>query len=194
MGALSIVLFVGFLYHKGFRITYAPDLENSWEAISACAAWAGVVASFIAIWYAIQVPKKIADRQDKIALFEKRYERFQLYEKCYALYDQIKDKKCTLEELRGRCKYVLGRLNWKDVTREVAMKEIDRYEYMIHQMQFLFPGIAERDTYEPYMGLQKFMESVLENQNIEATKEQYVKAMQYFHKKYAQVILKSLSI
>ena len=74
------------------------------------------------------------------------------------------------------------------------MKEIDRYEYMIHQMQFLFPGIAERDTYEPYMGLQKFMESVLENQNIEATKEQYVKAMQYFHKKYAQVILKSLSI
>lgn len=58
----------------GWRITYAPELENSWDAISACAAWAGVIASFIAIWYAIQVPKKIAEQQNKIALFEKRYQ------------------------------------------------------------------------------------------------------------------------
>lgn len=49
----------------GWRFTYAPELENSWDAISACASWTGVVvsiigvmASFIAIWYAIQVPKK----------------------------------------------------------------------------------------------------------------------------------------
>ncbi len=65
----------------GWRFTYAPELENSWDAVSAVAAWVGVivsvigvVASFIAIWYAVQVPRKIADRQDKIALFEKRYQ------------------------------------------------------------------------------------------------------------------------
>lgn len=60
----------------GFRITYAPELENSWDAISGVAAWVGVivsilsaVASFMAVWYAIRV----ADKQNKIALFEKRY-------------------------------------------------------------------------------------------------------------------------
>ena len=86
--AVSVVMLVvvvaGFLF--GFRITYAPELENSWEAISAVAAWVGIivsvasaVASFMAVWYAIQVPKKIVDRQDKIALFEKRYESFYFF-------------------------------------------------------------------------------------------------------------------
>lgn len=71
------------LYAFGFRITYAPELENSWDAISAFAAWAGVIVSIIAvgvsglaIYYAIQVPKKIADRQDKITLFDKRMSCF----------------------------------------------------------------------------------------------------------------------
>lgn len=80
LGALSIVLFVGFLYHKGFRITYAPELENSWDAISAVATWAGVimtgvsvVASFLAVWFAIRIPQKIAEQQNRISLFEKRF-------------------------------------------------------------------------------------------------------------------------
>ena len=61
-----------FLWFLGFRITYAPSLENSWNAISACASWAGVISSFVAIYVAIQIPKKIADRQDRVALLEKR--------------------------------------------------------------------------------------------------------------------------
>lgn len=71
--ACTIILF---LYFCGFRITYAPEMENSWEAISACASWFGAVASAIAIFVAIRIPKKIAERQDSIALFEKRYSVF----------------------------------------------------------------------------------------------------------------------
>lgn len=81
----------------GWRITYAPELESSWEAISACAEWVGVlvsvvgvVASFVAIWYAVQVPKRIADRQDKIALFEKRYECYTAIRNLLVCADQIK--------------------------------------------------------------------------------------------------------
>ena len=57
----------------GWRVTYAPELENRWDAVSAVATWAGVFASAFAIVFAIRVPKKIADIQDRIALFEKRY-------------------------------------------------------------------------------------------------------------------------
>lgn len=33
----------------GFRITYAPDLDNNWDAISAVAEWAGVIVGAIIV-------------------------------------------------------------------------------------------------------------------------------------------------
>lgn len=66
----------------GWRFTYASELENSWEAISAVAAWVGAIASFGAIMVAIWIPKRIADQQNKIALFEKRYSVYKLYNQC----------------------------------------------------------------------------------------------------------------
>lgn len=74
-GAVVIALVI--LRLLGFRITYT---EPNWNAISSWASWASVGASFIAIWFAIQVPKTIADRQDKIALFDKRFEVFEKIE------------------------------------------------------------------------------------------------------------------
>lgn len=77
--AIGVLVVVGLLYCAGLRITYAPELKNDWDSISAYAAWfsvvvsiVGVGASFAAVWYAIQVPKQIAKQQNKIALFEKR--------------------------------------------------------------------------------------------------------------------------
>ena len=77
--ALLAVLVVAFLL--GFRITYAPEIENSWEAISAVASWAGVAVSAVAVWAAVQIPKKIADQQNKIALVNSRLEIIDLIEK-----------------------------------------------------------------------------------------------------------------
>lgn len=75
----GVTLLVAFLL--GFRITYAPELENSWEAISAVASWASVAVSAVAVWAAVQIPKKIADQQNKIALVNSRLEIIDLIEK-----------------------------------------------------------------------------------------------------------------
>lgn len=40
------LVFLLLMYQMGFRITYAPDLENSWNAISATASWVSAIASF----------------------------------------------------------------------------------------------------------------------------------------------------
>lgn len=79
------LVFLLLMYQMGFRITYAPDLENSWNAISGTASWMsvivsvlGVIASFGAVWYAIQ----ISDKQNKIALFEKRYRVYRTLISC----------------------------------------------------------------------------------------------------------------
>lgn len=66
---LGIVL-LAFLYYKGFRVTYAPELENSWDAISGCAAWVGAIGTILAVFFAVTV----ANKQNKISLFEKRLE------------------------------------------------------------------------------------------------------------------------
>lgn len=90
--SLSIlVIFIVILYKLGFRITYAPEIENSWNAVSAVATCVGVLASFIAIWFAIRVPKKIAEEQNKIALFEKRFTCYSLIQSFLACAQQLED-------------------------------------------------------------------------------------------------------
>lgn len=45
-GELLIVLA---MWYMGFRITYAPELDNNWDAISAVAEWAGVIVGAIIV-------------------------------------------------------------------------------------------------------------------------------------------------
>lgn len=80
---LAELLVAMLLFFFGFRITYAPTLENSWDAISGCAAWASVVVSGLAIYYAIQVPKRIAEEQNRITLYEKRYAVYSKLSDCF---------------------------------------------------------------------------------------------------------------
>lgn len=49
-----------------------------------------IIVSGIAIYFAIQVPKKIAKEQNKIELFEKRYELFLLIVQCIQYAEDLK--------------------------------------------------------------------------------------------------------
>lgn len=82
---------VAFLYDCGFRITYAPTLENSWAAISACASWFGAIMSGCAMLVAIRIPTVIAKQQNKIALFDKRYSAWDAMVFLMAVAKQIVD-------------------------------------------------------------------------------------------------------
>lgn len=86
VGIVITIVAIAIAYGAGLRITYAPELENNWDSISAYAAWAGVIvavisalASFLAVWFAI----KVADKQNKIALFEKRYAIYREINRCH---------------------------------------------------------------------------------------------------------------
>ena len=77
----------------GWRFTYAPELGNNWDAVSGVSGWFGVVASFMAILYAVRV----ADKQNQIALFEKKYELFEIVFNCKIFLDSIKDVKNNID-------------------------------------------------------------------------------------------------
>lgn len=180
--ALAVILFLlGYLI--GFRITYAPELENSWDAISAVAEWIGVlvsvisvVASFVAIWYAIQVPKKIADRQDKIALFEKRYACFQFFEECFVLYKISLEKNAT-EKIIHRCYHILGIETSDALSQEEFHRKAKQFEYILHQIPFLFEGIDEKEIEKLYAKLSVYLYVVVFKKPVEKEKLDYICAM-----------------
>lgn len=189
---LTMVLF-------GWRFIYAPELENSWDAISAVATLVGVVisaggvvASFIAIWYAIQVPRKIADRQDKIALFERRYECFQFFEECFILYKKSVEKSST-DVVSVQCCHMLGVQKIEDLNRYDFQNKVKHFEYLLHQMEFLFPGIREKDVSNLYKTLSSYLAAILVQQDIEKNRQDYISAMNEFVK-YTNEIWDSMTI
>ena len=102
----GLIFTVGFLF--GCRITYAPELENSWEAISAVASWAGVVVSAVAAWAAVQIPKKIAEQQEKVELYTRRLEFYNTLDACGRFLKSIeKNEESGLSELEIRRLFVV---------------------------------------------------------------------------------------
>lgn len=93
----------------GWKLTYAPDLENSWDAISAFAAWTGVIMSFLAVLVAGYVALKqieisriqadISDKQNKIALFDKRFSVYETSRKCVYTANRISEIAENLDDV-----------------------------------------------------------------------------------------------
>lgn len=182
---LTMVLF-------GWRFTYAPELETNWDAVAAVATWVGVFASFSAIMVAIWIPKKIADRQDKIALFERRYESFQFFEECFVLYKKSVDKSLA-EVINVQCCHMLGVQKIEDLNRYDFQNKVKHFEYLLHQMEFLFPGIQEKDVSKLYNALSSYLAAILDGKDIEKNKQDYISAMNEFGK-YANEIWDSMTI
>ena len=176
VAAVAVLVIAFILFFFGFRITYAPKLEINWEAVSAVAAWVGVISSFIAIWFAIQVPKKIADRQDKIALFEKRYQCFQLLEECFVLYKNSLEKNAKDKIIR-ECYHILEIETPNDLNKNTFQRKARQFEYTLHQIPFLFEGIDENDLQEVYSALIAYLSSLVFKKDFEKEKQDYISAI-----------------
>ena len=54
---IALIVIIGMVLF-GWRITYAPELENSWEATSAVASIIGAVGTVAAVWFAVLSTEK----------------------------------------------------------------------------------------------------------------------------------------
>lgn len=147
---ISLVLLAGLIMaFFGWRITYVPELENSWDAISATATWVGVIMSFLAIVFAIWVPFVIAKRQDKIALFEKRFECYMAIQRLLAFAVSIKDFD-TSEEI---CKAFIVSMgyparNFKNSDLSEVIGYFQKLEASIIAGAFLFKTFQVKEIQE----------------------------------------------
>lgn len=80
--AVSVVVICAlgvWAYKAGWRITYAPELETSWECVSAFAAWAGAIGTIAVLVYnhkAIKLSQRSIQQAIDLQLFEKRLELY----------------------------------------------------------------------------------------------------------------------
>jgi hypothetical protein len=54
------------MYKNGFRVTYSPELETSWEAISAIGQWTGVLVGFLIPIAAVYLQNKLDQNKEDI--------------------------------------------------------------------------------------------------------------------------------
>lgn len=154
--AVVVLLGIGvILYCNGYRITYPQQFETSWDAVSGFAAWAGVAVSlisvgtsFVAVWAAIQIPKKIAKKQDAIALFDMRYELYSELYKWYYLAEKIIKLANSTDEARGVFDVLYNDLsgNVNEIFYRVEVM-YNRIDGEINKVRFLFP-LEENDCKE----------------------------------------------
>lgn len=95
----TFVIVVIIFAMSGWKITYNPYLENSWDAIDAVGGWVSAAISGVAIWFAVSVPKHIAQEQNKIALFEKRFTSYSVFLKYISFGERLREIE-NLNELR----------------------------------------------------------------------------------------------
>ena len=199
--AVIICVVILTLYIFGFRITYNPELDNNWDGVSACAAWVAVfvagVGSVISIYFAIQVPKKIAEEQNRIALFEKRYEIFQFYERCFDFRKRL-IKHDEIGDLRKDCMLFFDENSYSELREDIVENKIFEIEYTLHQMFFLFPNISDDLASELYEKLYKVILRILDgdadSQNVKQVKKDYIETMGEFIDSYHKMIFNELSI
>lgn len=122
---ILVIAFVMALF--GWRITYAPELETSWECVSAIASVAGAVGTVAAVWFAIRV----ADKQNKIALFEKRYAVYDALRHCITFSNSMIDNTIDYSDLLSIQHMIIASFGYCAVieakTADALVKECTKY-------------------------------------------------------------------
>ena len=182
------LVFLLLMYQMGFRITYAPDLESSWDAISGTASWVsvivsvlGVIASFLAVWSAIQVPKKIAERQIKVDLFEKRYRVYRTLILCdfFSSLVYISKEPEDIKEFFYKSFHDLSESEKMFQYNLFAVKYIQVTENLA-ESKFLFSEDVWKGVYKIVNSVQNLVETVKEGmskEEFDKAKQDYLDAM-----------------
>ncbi len=150
-----------------------------------------IIISALALFYAIKVPKKIAEEQNRIALFEKRYEAFQFFERCFTFYKALQKSK-TVEDMRVNCLFFFETTDIEALELENIRKELFYFEYMLHKMEFLFPELAEEDLSDLYHALYEVVLAIAKNEDAEEKVSTYITTMCNFATKYNKAIWSKL--
>jgi len=198
--ALSTVVALVILFLiLGFRITYAPWLKSDWTAIDAVGTWVAVIVSGIAIWTAIIIPKRIAENQNKIELFEKRYDFYNNLISCISFNKML--ELCDNPELFDFI-FVSAFTNYQDEKYEPGSEEYLKTKYSICQSlynslkqgRFLFNFDMEKNVTKLCMLLMTMVYSESLPNNYLESRAEYMSVTKELEEKVIPQVEKTLRL
>ncbi len=168
--------------------------QPNWlDYIQVTASIISIIISALAVVMAVRIPKKIADKQDKIALFNKRFDSFSSFQKCQAFADLLK----TMEDIDG---YKISALhflgdgeNWAYETKNVKINLIQT-SVKLQQLAFLFDNVDYKDVVMVFVSLKDFVFSLESTDNVEVLKDKFISSIDMFAEKYEKMFLYALKI
>lgn len=149
------------------------------------------------LYYAVKIPKTIAMEQNKIALFEKRYEVFQFYEKCDAFSKSL-DRTESVTEMRKNCDYCFE-IRCGETNLNEMLLFLEKLEYNSHQLYFLFPGISDADAKSLYLALYHIILQIVKTdriveRDILGARNNYISTLKKFKSKYEGIIFNEIKL
>ena len=151
-----------------------------------------VIISIVAVIVAIVIPIFIANKQNKIALFDKRFKSYEIFQKYDSYLSLIKNNP------NGSCIDMLIVVfldgNKNDFQTGNIIPKIINMSMPIEQMPYLFDDIDKKEVGRIVYNLISLIKSCMENGDLENCKQQYIDSVEKFKAKHYNKILKSLKL
>ena len=153
----------------------------------------GVVISICAVITAINVPKKIAGNQDKIALFDKRFQSYEIFEKHIWCSQLLKDS--SNNSYKDVIVFVFFNGDKNAFEYRTVLLKLEQLFAPLKRMSFLFDDIEKEEIDKIMSLLGCFVKSFLDNDSsVEICKQNYIECVKDFEAKHYEKILKLLKL
>ncbi len=150
-----------------------------------------LITSIVAVIVAIVIPIIIAYKQNKIALFDKRFKSFDVLQRYIALADLLKDNQGN-DNYNSAVIVVFFNGDSEDIKRNNVLIKLIEISTPLKFMPFLFKNITEKEVDYMIRSLCAFVRADLREDDVEKYKQLYINTVQNFCDNHLINVKKSL--
>lgn len=148
---ISFIIGSFLFFVLGYKICKDVKVIVDWEGINSVTSWVlPTMMSAIAIFFSINIPKKIANQQNDISLFEKRYQVYDAISSLKVLSERIQnlhiedDKKSFLGYMQSILKISINSENVYQEEKVNVFIYLAEFDRKISEGEFLFDNIEHQ--------------------------------------------------
>ena len=163
------------------------------DYIQLIASFVSIIISAIAVIMAVRIPKKIADKQDKITLFDKRFEAYNVFLRYEAFAFQIHN----IEGVENYKKQFIIAFYSNEIVEfqgMIALGKLQQLSTPLQHISFLFDNITDTELAELFSSICDFVVAMAKNVNVEECKDRFIRSVRIFELNHIEHIRTELQL
>ena len=164
---------------------------NIYDYLQIITSFISVIISTIAVIIAVKIPRKIAEKQDKIALFDKRFASYEVFLTFEAFAYQI-DKLSDIKNYKKQFMIIFYNNLDAEFNGIDALTILKSLSLKLQQLVFLFDNITNSEVSKMLESVCDFVIAIEKNKNVEECKNIFVNHVKVFREKHHETILSAL--